>query len=70
MKVAVIGAGYVGLVTASCLAELGHEVVCMDMDARRVEQLRAGVVPIYEPGLDALIERNSREQRLFFTTRL
>lgn len=70
MRVAVIGAGYVGLVTASCLAELGHEVVCMDTDARRVEQLRAGVVPIYEPGLEALIERNSREQRLFFTTRL
>lgn len=70
MKVAVIGAGYVGLVTASCLAELGHEVVCMDSDPRRVELLRAGVVPIYEPGLDALIERSARAQRLFFTTRL
>ncbi|MFZ5568198.1 MAG: UDP-glucose dehydrogenase family protein [Pseudomonadota bacterium] len=70
MKVAVIGAGYVGLVTASCLAELGHEVVCMDSDPRRVELLRAGVVPIYEPGLDALIERSGRAQRLFFTTRL
>lgn len=70
MKVAVIGAGYVGLVTASCLAELGHEVVCMDTDARRVELLRSGVVPIYEPGLDALIQRNSQDQRLFFTTRL
>ena len=70
MKVAVIGAGYVGLVTASCLAELGHEVVCMDNDPRRVELLRAGVVPIYEPGLDALIERSGRAQRLFFTTRL
>jgi UDPglucose 6-dehydrogenase len=70
MKVAVIGAGYVGLVTASCLAELGHEVVCMDSDPRRVELLRSGVVPIYEPGLDALIERSGRAQRLFFTTRL
>lgn len=70
MKVAVIGAGYVGLVTASCLAELGHEVVCMDSDPRRVELLRAGVVPIYEPGLDALIERSARAQRLFFTIRL
>ena len=70
MKVAVIGAGYVGLVTASCLAELGHEVVCMDSDARRVELLRSGVVPIYEPGLEALIQRNTQDQRLFFTTRL
>ncbi|MFN7862979.1 MAG: UDP-glucose dehydrogenase family protein [Curvibacter sp.] len=70
MKVAVIGAGYVGLVTASCLAELGHEVVCMDRDLRRVELLRAGVVPIYEPGLDSLIQRNAQDQRLFFTTRL
>ena len=70
MKVAVIGAGYVGLVTASCLAELGHEVVCMDSDPRRVELLRSGVVPIYEPGLDTLIERSGRAQRLFFTTRL
>uniref|UniRef100_UPI0035ADAF7F UDP-glucose dehydrogenase family protein n=1 Tax=Hylemonella sp. TaxID=2066020 RepID=UPI0035ADAF7F len=70
MKVAVIGAGYVGLVTASCLAELGHEVVCMDSDTRRVELLRSGVVPIYEPGLEALIQRNAQDQRLFFTTRL
>jgi len=70
MKVSVIGAGYVGLVTASCLADMGHEVVCMDSDPRRVELLRSGVVPIYEPGLDAVIQRNTREQRLFFTTRL
>ena len=59
MKVAVIGAGYVGLVTASCLAELGHEVVCMDNDPRRVELLRAGVVPIYEPGLQEVVEEDS-----------
>lgn len=70
MKVSVIGAGYVGLVTASCLAELGHDVVCMDSDALRVELLRAGVVPIYEPGLDVLIQRNGQDQRLQFTTRL
>ncbi len=70
MKVSVIGAGYVGLVTASCLAEMGHEVVCMDSDPLRVELLRSGVVPIYEPGLDSLIQRNSQSQRLFFTTRL
>lgn len=70
MKVSVIGAGYVGLVTAACLAELGHEVVCMDTDTLRVELLRSGVVPIYEPGLEAMIQRNSQDQRLHFTTRL
>ncbi|MFN4003407.1 MAG: UDP-glucose dehydrogenase family protein [Hylemonella sp.] len=70
MKVAVVGAGYVGLVTASCLAELGHEVVCLDADAARVDLLKSGVVPIYEPGLDALMQRNARERRLQFTTRM
>jgi UDPglucose 6-dehydrogenase len=70
MKVSVVGAGYVGLVTASCLAELGHEVVCVDTDVLRVELLRSGVVPIYEPGLEAMIQRNSQDQRLHFTTRL
>lgn len=70
MKISVIGAGYVGLVTAVCLAELGHEVVCMDTDARRVELLRSGIVPIYEPGLESMIQRNHQDQRLHFTTRL
>lgn len=70
MKVSVIGAGYVGLVTASSLAEMGHEVICMDNDPGRVELLRSGVVPIYEPGLDAMIQRCAQAQRLFFTTRL
>lgn len=70
MRVSVIGAGYVGLVTATCLAELGHDVVCMDSDALRVELLRSGVVPVYEPGLEPLIQRNSQHQRLQFTTRL
>lgn len=70
MKVSVIGAGYVGLVTASCLAEMGHEVVCMDSDSTRVELLRSGAVPIYEPGLDSIIQRNTQDHRLFFTTRL
>jgi UDPglucose 6-dehydrogenase len=70
MKVSVVGAGYVGLVTASCLAELGHEVVCVDTDVLRVELLRSGIVPIYEPGLEAMIQRNSQDQRLHFTTRL
>lgn len=70
MKLAVVGAGYVGLVTASCLADLGHEVVCVDADSARVAMLRGGGVPIFEPGLDALIARNTTAGRLFFTTRL
>ena len=70
MKLAVVGAGYVGLVTAACLADLGHEVVCVDADASRIALLRDGGVPIYEPGLDALIARNAAGGRLFFTTRL
>lgn len=67
MKVSVVGAGYVGLVTAACLADLGHEVVCMDSDQMRVELLRSGVVPIYEPGLDELLLRNGKAGRLHFT---
>jgi UDPglucose 6-dehydrogenase len=70
MKLAVVGAGYVGLVTASCLADLGHDVACVDADSARVALLRQGGVPIYEPGLDALIARNMAGGRLFFTTRL
>ena len=65
MKVAVFGAGYVGLVTGACLAELGHEVVVRDVVGEKVEALRAGRVPIHEPGLDALLERN--RERLHFT---
>ena len=67
MKVSVIGAGYVGLVTATCLSELGHEVVCVENDKSRLDMLLAGGVPIYEPGLDALIVRNTQGKRLSFT---
>ena len=70
MKIAVVGAGYVGLVTACCLADLGHEVVCVDSDASRIASLREGVMPIYEPGLDAMVARNTQGMRLFFTHRL
>ena len=70
MKIAVIGTGYVGLVTGTCLAETGNEVVCVDIDAEKVEKMRNGVVPIYEPHLDVLFERNIKANRLKFTTSL
>jgi len=68
MKVAVIGTGYVGLVVGACLAETGHEVVCVDIDADKVRRLNDGLVPIHEPGLDELVARNLAEKRLRFTT--
>lgn len=67
MRVAVIGSGYVGLVTGACLAETGNDVVCADIDASKVERLKKNDVPIYEPGLDELIRRNQAEGRLTFT---
>ncbi len=68
MKVCVIGAGYVGLVTAACLADMGNSVVCLDIDAARVQGLQEGRMPIHEPGLDMLVQRNANAGRLFFTT--
>jgi UDPglucose 6-dehydrogenase len=68
VRLAVIGTGYVGLVTGTCFAESGHHVTCVDVDARKVETLRAGGIPIYEPGLEELVRRNAREKRLVFTT--
>jgi UDPglucose 6-dehydrogenase len=68
MRVAMIGTGYVGLVSGACFADFGHTVTCIDKDAAKIERLRAGVMPIYEPGLEALVERNVREGRLFFAT--
>ena len=70
MKVAVIGTGYVGLVTGSCLADLGHEVACVDVDSRKITGLNQGLVPIYEAGLEELVRRNLAENRLTFTTML
>ncbi len=70
MKIAVIGTGYVGLVTGTCLAETGNEVICVDIDAKKVEKMRNGIVPIYEPHLDVLFERNINAGRLRFTTSL
>jgi UDPglucose 6-dehydrogenase len=70
MKLAIIGAGYVGLVTAACFAEMGNEVICVDSDAAKVEGLEQGRIPIYEPGLEDYVKRNYQEHRLFFSTEL
>lgn len=70
MKIAVIGTGYVGLVTGTCLAETGNNVICVDIDKAKVEQMKNGKVPIYEPGLDVLFHRNIEQRRLSFTTDL
>ncbi len=70
MKITMIGTGYVGLVTGACLAELGHQVTCMDKDADKIDRLKAGEIPIYEPGLDRIVEKNVQEERLHFTTNL
>ncbi|WP_338874694.1 UDP-glucose/GDP-mannose dehydrogenase family protein [Spirosoma sp. SC4-14] len=70
MKLAVVGTGYVGLVTGTCFAETGNEVTCVDIDIRKVEKLNNGIIPIYEPGLDVLFHRNVEQGRLSFTTNL
>ncbi len=70
MRLCVIGTGYVGLVTGTCLAESGNDVICMDVDAEKIAVLKQGILPIYEPGLGELIQRNLNEDRLSFTTDL
>lgn len=70
MNIAVVGTGYVGLVTGTCFAETGNHVVCVDINEKKVKSLREGVIPIFEPGLDVLFERNTKEGRLHFTTNL
>ena len=68
MDIAIIGSGYVGLVTGACLADVRHNVVCVDNDQRKVERLQRGVIPIYEPGLEEVVHRNVSANRLRFTT--
>ncbi len=70
MKIAVIGTGYVGLVTGTCFAETGNTVTCVDIDQEKIKKLQQGVITIYEPGLEQLFDRNVKQQRLFFTTNL
>jgi UDPglucose 6-dehydrogenase len=70
MRVSVIGSGYVGLVAGACFADSGNDVVCVDIDQRKIDALSAGHIPIYEPGLEDLVKKNVREQRLSFTTDL
>ena len=68
MNVAVVGTGYVGLVTGTCLAEMGNTVTCVDIDKKKIDLLKDGIIPIYEPGLEDIVKSNYNSKRLSFTT--
>ena len=68
MRIAVVGTGYVGLVAGTCFAETGNSVICVDVDEKKINALKDGKIPIYEPGLEEMVRRNVHEQRLHFTT--
>src|SRR5690349_18270163 len=70
MRIAMIGTGYVGLVSGTCFAEIGHDVICIDKDAGKIASLHRGEIPIFEPGLDALVATNVKAKRLNFATDL
>jgi UDPglucose 6-dehydrogenase len=70
MRIAVVGTGYVGLVTGTCFADMGNDVWCVDIDQRKIDNLKNGIIPIFEPGLEEMVRRNAGHGRLRFTTEL